>query len=413
MLTPDQIAAGLLDEGGYEHVRKYDADGEALPDTKTRQLSKDGHTVYVKVVKRASSHPLVLHPDVGRTIDDLHLAGVEVAGAIFHSSSMTAYPVAAGDNEPSGIAVRVADAAALDRVIQALAEVQDESTASPRQGRTHMPISAFFERVLGAAFKNNRWSWGALDPDTNRVFLRVWDDDIDRDDRGDRVVVLRGDWRRSSSGLKERQTHIELLKSGAAGFGVLCTAASDERPRTIVHFDRDVILRFGALIEQGDAVLARIVDRVPVRELSLQNDLRRITPPDPASGTTRAALVDARLGQGRFRDQVLAMWDRRCCVTGSTTLEAIRASHIKPWRDSTDAERVDPANGLPLIATIDCLFDVGLITFDAEGGLLVASELGTEEAARLGLAGHGLVRAPHGRMEAFLRHHREAIFRGG
>jgi predicted restriction endonuclease len=66
--------------------------------------------------------------------------------------------------------------------------------------------------------------------------------------------------------------------------------------------------------------------------------------------TTKKSLVDARVGQGDFRLNVRQLWDNRCAVTGSSTEAAIRASHIKPWRDSTDAERLDAKNGLPLIA---------------------------------------------------------------
>jgi putative restriction endonuclease len=56
--------------------------------------------------------------------------------------------------------------------------------------------------------------------------------------------------------------------------------------------------------------------------------------------TKKEALINARVGQGKFRSQVLLLWKNKCCVTGSTTIDAIRASHIKPWRDSTDEERL-------------------------------------------------------------------------
>jgi hypothetical protein len=41
----------------------------------------------------------------------------------------------------------------------------------------------------------------------------------------------------------------------------------------------------------------------------------------------------------------------------------LKASHIKPWRDATDAERLDGSNGLLLSPHIDHLFDEGYITF--------------------------------------------------
>jgi putative restriction endonuclease len=42
-----------------------------------------------------------------------------------------------------------------------------------------MKISEFFTDTLGANLRNKRWSWGAVDPMTNRVFLRVWQDNIE------------------------------------------------------------------------------------------------------------------------------------------------------------------------------------------------------------------------------------------
>ena len=41
-----------------------------------------------------------------------------------------------------------------------------------------MKIHSFYTDVLGANLKNVRWSWGAVDPITNRIFLRVWADRI-------------------------------------------------------------------------------------------------------------------------------------------------------------------------------------------------------------------------------------------
>jgi putative restriction endonuclease len=128
-------------------------------------------------------------------------------------------------------------------------------------------------------------------------------------------------------------------------------------------------------------------------------------------GTTAKALIDARVGQGQFRTEVLQLWGNRCCVTGIETTEAIRASHIKPWRSSTDAERLDPANGLPLNGTLDGLFDGGLISFASDGNLLASGHLSAEELRRLGVVGARLHHAPEGRTAEYLAVHRDLIFR--
>lgn len=123
--------------------------------------------------------------------------------------------------------------------------------------------------------------------------------------------------------------------------------------------------------------------------------------------TTRQNFVEARLGQGKFRDDILAAWGDRCAITGSTTKEAIRASHIKPWRDSTDTERLDPENGIPLIATLDALFDRGLISFTDSGMILISKQLSVGEQTILGIADACLSRDISKRCQGFLAFHRK------
>ncbi len=79
--------------------------------------------------------------------------------------------------------------------------------------------------------------------------------------------------------------------------------------------------------------------------------------------TTRKCLIDARLGQGQFRVDVEKLWRGACGVTGCRISAVLRASHIKPWSQSNNKERLDPENGILLAAHIDALFDRGLITF--------------------------------------------------
>lgn len=141
--------------------------------------------------------------------------------------------------------------------------------------------------------------------------------------------------------------------------------------------------------------------------LQIQHDIKEIIGND-IGATEKQQLIAARLGQGRFRFEVLERWQRACAVTGSTTLAVIRASHCKPWRSGTNEERLDPANGLPLIATLDALFDAGLITF-GEDGLLIASPRLTDST--LGVDGLKLRRSLHPDEKTYLDYHRREIFR--
>jgi hypothetical protein len=127
--------------------------------------------------------------------------------------------------------------------------------------------------------------------------------------------------------------------------------------------------------------------------------------------TDRLQLVLARRGQGRFREHVQAI-ETRCRITGVERPEHLRASHIKPWRDSTNEERLAGDNGLLLTPSIDHLFDRGFLSFTGSGRLLVSPVAHRESLSKMGVAvdrAHevgGFTRA----QEEFLVYHRDAVF---
>ncbi|WP_321859651.1 HNH endonuclease signature motif containing protein [Burkholderia cenocepacia] len=128
------------------------------------------------------------------------------------------------------------------------------------------------------------------------------------------------------------------------------------------------------------------------------------------SRTIREQAIEARLGQGRYRDDMLALWGNACAVTGCSVTRVVVASHAKPWADSTDGERLDPNNGLPLVATLDKLFDAGLIGFDPVTGVMrVSSTVGAHDRMLLGLPAP-LRREPNAKQSAFLRYHLDYVF---
>lgn len=143
-------------------------------------------------------------------------------------------------------------------------------------------------------------------------------------------------------------------------------------------------------------------------------------PPDPdavmPARTERQSVVRTRLGQHKYKVEQLDMWGGACAVTGITELSLLRASHAKPWSDPTmtDAERLDPANGLPLVVHLDALFDTGLISFDEDGVLLISSRLANEVVRLYGLNKDIRLRhKPTLAQERYLKYHRTAVFLRG
>lgn len=164
----------------------------------------------------------------------------------------------------------------------------------------------------------------------------------------------------------------------------------------------------------GVAILPKgqLPDTDADRARSLAKDLEEIAQ-RKVHPTTRQRLVDARLGQGQFRKDVEKHWDGACAVTGVTVRQALRASHIVPWADpgADDAMRLNPHNGLLLVATLDALFDRGWISFDDKGALLVHDDISPPQRKLLGLTAqslrrHKALQALTDQRRAFLKLHR-------
>jgi HNH endonuclease len=102
--------------------------------------------------------------------------------------------------------------------------------------------------------------------------------------------------------------------------------------------------------------------------------------------TTEAErLVVQRIGQDIFRGALMDYWEGRCPITGIADPALLRASHIVPWAESDDAQRLDVHNGLLLSALWDAAFDAGLVSFTDDGTALASPELGAAARAALGL----------------------------
>lgn len=102
---------------------------------------------------------------------------------------------------------------------------------------------------------------------------------------------------------------------------------------------------------------------------TLSDDLREIL----QSETEREQSILARIGQGKFRKNVIKTWGLEkevCMLTGLALPPILTASHIIPWRECTNENahmRWDGANGILLCAHIDRLFDQYLISFKNQG----------------------------------------------
>ncbi|WP_296260874.1 HNH endonuclease signature motif containing protein [uncultured Phocaeicola sp.] len=100
--------------------------------------------------------------------------------------------------------------------------------------------------------------------------------------------------------------------------------------------------------------------------------------------TEKQTIISARIGQGYFRNNLIKYW-HGCAVSGCTKISLLVASHIKPWCESTNEERLDTFNGLLLLPNYDKLFDSGYITFDLTGSMVCSKLLSENDKKILGL----------------------------
>lgn len=145
-----------------------------------------------------------------------------------------------------------------------------------------------------------------------------------------------------------------------------------------------------------------------LEESSEAADVEAINQAPNLSETEKKRLVNARLGQGGFRQALEEIWENCCALTGCDIRAALRASHIKPWRSSSNEERLDPDNGLLLVANADALFDRGLISFADDGLIIIASNV---DVTMLGLPENGKIQMSHA-VASFMEFHRENVFVG-
>lgn len=127
--------------------------------------------------------------------------------------------------------------------------------------------------------------------------------------------------------------------------------------------------------------------------------------------TTREQLINARKGQGLFREALMKI-EHSCRLTGIQRPEHLIASHSKPWRVSSNEERLDGANGLLLSPDADHLFDRGFVSFDDGGEALISPVVDRLSLQRMGLD-PAFISDPRPfstNQKKYLDYHRENIF---
>ena len=154
-------------------------------------------------------------------------------------------------------------------------------------------------------------------------------------------------------------------------------------------------------------------DRVNVDQWERQIEIE-IDGAESLAATEKDALIKARMGQGRYRALLLKK-EKRCRITEVSNPQHLIASHIKPWRSSSNEERLDPENGFLFTPSIDHLFDRGFISFEDNGSIILADVADRSSLERLGVIGDGAKNSIGNLSEGqkrYLRWHRSDLLLG-
>ena len=110
-------------------------------------------------------------------------------------------------------------------------------------------------------------------------------------------------------------------------------------------------------------VLQRILSEDPFL-LDVGSNLATAPDDSPLPGGTRTGLGRIRVGQQRFREEMIDRFGLVCAITGPQPHRALEAAHLYSYAERPEH---DPRGGLLLRRDLHALFDGGLITIDPEG----------------------------------------------
>ena len=122
--------------------------------------------------------------------------------------------------------------------------------------------------------------------------------------------------------------------------------------------------------------------------------------------TERSGLVTSRVGQGAYRKRIIHRWEYQCAVTGFDKLNLLIASHIVPWSEANNEERLDVNNGILLSPNYDALFDKHLMSFEKDGSILLSDSIAAEAYRKIGVTGTEKIRGLNSVNHEYLERHR-------
>ncbi|MBT2616129.1 HNH endonuclease [Bacillus sp. ISL-78] len=182
-----------------------------------------------------------------------------------------------------------------------------------------------------------------------------------------------------------------------------------------------------ALLEQQDSDFSLVIQCLQRYEQSGNDDLNKQAEPVAETAnkleqlavaktekiiiteTEKEQVIMSRIGQSTFKKALLAI-EKKCRLCGLSDERFLVASHIKPWSQSNNQERLDVNNGLLLCPNHDTLFDKGYISFQEDGMILISASL--DEATKVFLYINETMRLERNEVQKnYIKWHKENVFK--
>jgi putative restriction endonuclease len=191
----------------------------------------------------------------------------------------------------------------------------------------------------------------------------------------------------------------------------------DRRLTPFVYYGKSLAVRYEPLADRPSEFVFKLLeiqmDRPDETSAKLAED-----PADYAvlsaagfKGINREIVTKSRgIAQGVFRGNLLRLWQGSCAVTNVQEPRVLRSSHIKPWTASNVEEKVDHFNGLLLVASLDALFNEGLISFRDNGGILISDQFRASDQRRMHISQELRLRTVYPKSSTYLEFHRDTLF---
>ncbi len=145
---------------------------------------------------------------------------------------------------------------------------------------------------------------------------------------------------------------------------------------------------------------------------TIDSKIKEIEESETTSSERKIQLTTARIGQGKYRQDLLNLCPF-CPITLVSDDRLLIASHIKPWAKSNQDEKIDPYNGFMFTPNIDLLFDRGFITFTNDKKMLVSPWLSKMTCSKLNIVPNKKYDfLPIKGRENYLEYHRKEVFKG-